>query len=202
MLETITAICLGLALSASCGFRVFVPMLVGGIAAKAGYLELAQEFEWLGTWPAIAIFSVATVVEIGAYYLPWLDNLLDSITVPVAVVAGILLAAASFGDMDPMLKWSLATVAGGGTAGIISLGMSGLRLGSSLLTGGSGNPVISTLEWIGSLILSILAIALPIVAGIATTVCAIVMVRFAIRFFTRRKLLAQRKSLEAQTHES
>ncbi len=189
MLETILAICLGIGLSAACGFRVFVPMLVISVAAKADWLTLAENFAWIGSWPAIIAFSVATVLEIGAYYLPWLDNLLDTIAVPLATVAGIVVTAACVVTMDPLLKWTLAIVAGGGVAGTVKTGLAGLRAGSTAATAGVANPIFSTLEWIGSLVMTFMSLVLPILAAAVALVLAIVLLRFAVRlcayFFAR-----------------
>ena len=75
-MESVLAVIVGLGLAASCGFRVFVPLLVTSAAAIAGYLELAEGFEWISTWTAFAAFAIAAFLEIAAYYIPWLDNLL------------------------------------------------------------------------------------------------------------------------------
>src|SRR5213592_3270836 len=98
-MELALSICLGVGLSAACGFRVFVPLLGLSLAALAGHLQLAAGFEWIGTWPAFACFLAATVVEVAAYYIPWLDNLLDSLATPAAVVAGTMITAAVLTDM-------------------------------------------------------------------------------------------------------
>ena len=75
MVSIVTAVCLGICLSAACGLRVFLPFLVVSVAAKLGLLELRESWMWIGSWPAITAFSTATVLEIGAYYVPWLREL-------------------------------------------------------------------------------------------------------------------------------
>src|SRR4029079_8253483 len=107
---------IGVGLAASCGFRVFVPLLIASIANHAGYLELAPGWEWARSWAAMGSLSVATVVEIFAFYVPWLDNLLDALATPSAAVAGILATAGCISDMHPALRWSAAVIAGGGMA--------------------------------------------------------------------------------------
>src|SRR5438477_8925513 len=107
-METVLSICVGIGLSAACGFRVFVPLLVMSIASLSGHLTLAQGFEWIGTYPALIAFSVATCLEIAGYYIPWVDNLLDSIATPAAIVAGTIATAAMVTDVSPLMKWSLA----------------------------------------------------------------------------------------------
>ena len=88
--EIITAVAIGIGLAASCGFRVFVPMLVASIAARIGIFPVHEGFQWLASWPAIISFGTATVAEILAYYIPFVDNFLDTITTPLAVGGGTL----------------------------------------------------------------------------------------------------------------
>jgi hypothetical protein len=161
-LELVLAICLGVGLSAACGFRVFVPLLGTSAAALAGQVDLSPEFEWIGTWPAVACFLTASVLEVAAYYVPWIDNALDSIATPVAVVAGTLLTASVLGEVSPLLKWSLAVIAGGGTAGLVQTATVAMRGTSSLTTGGLGNFLVATAELIASVCTTLLALLVPI----------------------------------------
>lgn len=181
-MEHFVPLCLGLGLAASCGFRIFVPMLGASIAAMTGYLELASGFEWIGTMPALVCFSVATVAEIVAFYVPWVDNALDTIAVPASVVAGSLLTASVVTEMSPLMKWTVAIIAGGGLAGLIQSGTMLIRGTSTATTGGSGNFVVATLELIGALVGTVLAIVMPILATIVVIVLAgYVLLRFANR---------------------
>lgn len=181
-METILALLVGLGLSAACGFRVFVPMLVVSAAGWAGWLPLAPGFEWLGTLPALIAFSVATAAEVAGYYVPWVDHALDTVAGPAAMVAGTVLMASVIADVNPFLKWTLAIIAGGGTAATVQ-GMTTLaRAGSSAVSLGFLNPVISTVELVGSTGLAILAIAVPVLAlfvVIALGVLAVKLVRRA-----------------------
>lgn len=192
-MEFLLSLCLGIGLSAACGFRVFVPMLGMSVASMAGHLELASGFEWIGTPAAFVCFLAATSVEIVAYYVPWLDNLLDTIATPAAVVAGTITLAATVGpntmvaEMSPLMRWSLAFIAGGFLAGIIQLGTVTLRGTSTLTTAGLGNFLVSTLELILSVATTIFAIALPILCVLAVVPIAGWLVR---RRFVRRKTVA------------
>lgn len=189
-MDTVLSICLGVALSAACGFRIFVPMLIVSIASLTGHLELADSFKWIGTWPALICFLVATVAEIAAYYVPWLDNLLDSLAGPVAVVAGIVITASVVTGMDPFLKWTLAIIAGGGAAGIVQGMTTATRLTSSVTTAGIANPFVSTAEVGSSAVLSLLAVLFPLAAGVV----AFLLLFFSIRIVSRR--LRSRKEAE------
>jgi len=161
--EHALSICLGLGLAAAAGFRIFVPLLVMSLAAYTGHLELGQGFGWIGTLPALVVFSTATVVEIGAYYIPWVDHLLDVVSGPSAVVAGSVIAASTFTEMDPLLKWSLAIIGGGGLAGLVKGTTAVTRGASTAMTGGLANWMLSSVEAGASLLLSMFAILLPLV---------------------------------------
>ena len=164
------SIALGIGLAAATGFRVFLPMLITSAAAYSGHLPLGENFAWLGTAPALAMLSVAAVVEILAYYIPGVDNLLDTLATPAAFVAGTIVSAAVMADVSPMLKWTTAIIAGGGIAGVTQGVTALLRGKSTMFTAGVGNPVIATAELGGSLLVSLLALAAPIIAVVVVAV--------------------------------
>ncbi len=159
-------ICLGLGLAASCGFRVFVPLLISNIASMTGIVNLGGGFEWMGSWPAFAIFLTATIAEIGAYYIPVIDNALDTISVPLAAVAGTLLSVTFITDVPPMVQWTLGIIVGGGSAAVIKSGASMARLKSTAFTAGWANWIIATFEHVTSFVMSVLTVLLPIVMGV------------------------------------
>jgi hypothetical protein len=178
-METVIGIIVGIGLSAACGFRVFVPLLVMNLASLSGYLPLAPGFEWIGGTSATIVFATATFVEILAYYVPWLDNILDTITTPAAMIAGVVATASVLTDVSPLLKWTLAIIAGGGAAAIVQGATSTLRLSSSALTGGAGNPVIATGEWIGAILTALLAILVPVICLVLLLLLVIYVIRKA-----------------------
>jgi len=162
-MEELLALMIGIGLSAACGFRVFVPLLAMSLAAQTGHMELAESFQWVATPLASGALGVATFLEIGGYYIPWLDNMLDAAATPAALVAGTFITASVMPEMTPFLKWSIAAITGGGVAGAVQ-GVTVLtRAASSATTGGLGNPVVSTAEAGGSVMLSVLAVVLPFV---------------------------------------
>jgi hypothetical protein len=163
-MDTVLAVLIGIGLASSCGFRVFLPLLVVSAASYFGYFELAGGFDWLGTWAALVALAVAAIVEIAAYYVPWLDNALDLIASPIVAIAGTVMFAASVADLDPFLQWSLAIIAGGGSASIVQGGTVLSRLASTATTGGLANFVVATLETLAGLMFSILSIVVPLVA--------------------------------------
>src|SRR5580698_4468871 len=116
--DAAVSVALGIALAAATGFRVFLPLLVVSATAYLGHLQLSEHFAWLGSLPALTMLAVAAVAEVLAYYIPAVDNLLDAITTPTALVAGTLVAAATMTNLPPLVKWATAVIAGGGAAGI------------------------------------------------------------------------------------
>jgi hypothetical protein len=168
---------LGVGLAAACGFRVFVPFLVISIAALAGQLKLAPDFAWLGSWPALVVFGVATVVEVVAYYVPWLDHVLDVAATPVAVVAGIVVTASVVTGMSPVLRWTLAAIAGGGVAAAVQLTTVALRRASTYATAGIAHPIAATVETGGSVGMSALSVLVPLVAGLLALLLIVIAAR-------------------------
>jgi hypothetical protein len=168
-METMLGLVVGIGLSAACGFRVFVPLLGMSIAALSGTITLSPGFEWIGTREALTAFSTATVIEIAAYYIPWVDNTLDALMTPLAVVAGTILTASLLGDLSPFLKWALAIMVGGGVSAIVQGGTVALRAASSGATGGLANILISSIELVGSILVTVFAILLPLL-GLAAVI--------------------------------
>jgi len=172
-MEIVFAILTGIGLSAACGFRVFVPLLFLNLASIYGYVHLAPGFEWIGGNQATIALTLASALEITAYYFPLLDNILDAISSPVSMIAGILATASLITDMPSSLKWMISIVAGGGIAGILQGATVVLRVKSSLFTGTIGNAGIATLELAGAAILSLLAIIIPLIAFIVAALFAV-----------------------------
>lgn len=183
-METLLSLCVGVGLSAACGFRVFVPLLIMSAAAQSGHLELSSGFDWIGTAPAFTAFAVATVCEVLSYYIPVVDNLLDLIATPAAVVAGTVAAASVMTGMSPFWTWSAAIIAGGGVAGATQSSTVALRGTSTVATASFANPLVSTAELVGAVGTSVLAIAAPVVAVIVIGIFLVVI----LGRFRRRRL--------------
>ncbi|SHI82905.1 DUF4126 domain-containing protein [Flavobacterium terrae] len=180
-LQTILSIFLGIGLAASAGFRVFLPLFALSLATYFNIIPLNESWAWVGGFPALIALGIAMIAEIFAYYIPFVDNLLDVIATPLAAIAGTAVMASTLIDLDPMLTWGLAIIAGGGTATAMQGMTSVTRLASSVKTGGLGNPVVSTAETGTAITLSTLSIFVPILALI------IVVFIFVIVFWMYRK---------------
>lgn len=167
---------IGIGLAAASGFRVFLPMFAVSLASYMGWIPMNENFAWLSGLPTLITTGIATVVEVLAYYIPYVDHLLDTISVPLATVAGSVLFASQFADIGTFPQWALALIAGGGTAAAISSGFAGTRAASTATTGGLGNSVVATTETAGAGIMSFLAIAAPIIAAIAAVILIITVI--------------------------
>ncbi|MFV0566789.1 MAG: DUF4126 domain-containing protein [Flavobacteriaceae bacterium] len=163
-IETIISICLGIGLSASVGFRVFLPLFALSLSAYFNVWPLNESWQWVGSLPALITLGVATIVEIFAYFIPYIDNLLDSIAVPLAALAGTAVMLSTVSDLSPVVTWALAIIAGGGTAAAISGSSSTARLASTATTGGVANPIVSTVETGTATVMSVVSIFLPVLA--------------------------------------
>lgn len=157
---------IGIGLAAASGFRVFLPLFAVSLASYMGWIPMNENFQWLSGTPTLITTGIAMIAEILAYYIPYIDHLLDTLSVPMATVAGSVLFASQFADLGTFPQWALALIAGGGTAAAISSGFAGTRAASTATTGGLGNSIVATTETAGAGIMSVLAIAAPIIAAI------------------------------------
>lgn len=183
--EIAVSIALGVGLAAAVGFRVFVPLLVASVGAYAGHLHLSESFAWLGTLPAVITLGVAAAAEVGAYYIPGVDHLLDVIMTPTAIIAGALVSAAVIVDLPPLVNWTTAIIAGGGTAALTQSMTALLRIKSTAATAGLGNPVVATAELGSSLVISLLALVVPFLAVAAVIVFVVFVLRRVRRTLSR-----------------
>lgn len=161
--DSALGIAVGLGLAAAAGLRVFVPLVALALAAKGGLLTLSPGFAWLATTPALIALGTACALEIGGYYIPWVDHLLDVVATPAALLAGMLATASVVTDLPPMVKWAVVLI-GGGAAGLTQGASVLTRLKSTATTGGIANPVVATVELVGAVVTSALALLVPVVA--------------------------------------
>ena len=157
---------IGIGLAAASGFRVFLPMFAVSLASYMGWIPMNESFQWLSGLPTLITTGIAMIVEILAYYVPFVDHLLDTLSIPLATIAGSVMFASQFADVGTFPQWALALIAGGGTAAAISSGFAGTRAASTATTGGLGNSVVATTETAGAGIMSFLALAAPVIAFI------------------------------------
>lgn len=161
-----TQLAMGFALAASVGLRAFLPLLVAGLLARQGILPLGPSFAWMASTPALIVFGSAVVFEILGDKVPFLDHLLDAGGVFVKPLAGTLLAASLFTQLDPLMAMTLGLVGGGAIAGVVHAFKGTTRVASTGMTGGLGNPVLSFFEDGVATLGIVLAFLLPVLAAL------------------------------------
>ncbi len=186
--EIAIAAAVGIGLAAACGFRVFVPLLVVAVAHRAGYAPPGADFmgfDWLSSDVALVVLIAATAVEIAGYYVPWVDNLLDTIATPAATIAGTLMMTGMLDGAPEPVKWGVGLVGGGGTALTVQTASVLTRGASTIVTAGFGNPVVSTGENVGSTLLSVLAVVIGPIVVVAVVVGVFLLLRKLFRLRRR-----------------
>ncbi|MGG6298326.1 DUF4126 domain-containing protein [Leptolyngbya sp. AN02str] len=191
-LDTVIELMLGISLSAACGFRVFVPLLVMSVAAVLGHVPLPADFDWVNSSQALWLFAIASVVEVGGYYVPWVDHMLEIVALPLAIAAGTLVTAAVAPEqLNPLVQWTLALVVGGGAAGL-TRGMNWfVRIISTALSAGLTNPIFATIELAIALGLAVLALTVPVFAGVLVLSVWLLAANKIRRFLAQRQQSAQ-----------
>jgi len=178
--QALIAASTGLGLAAASGFRVFLPPFLMAVWVRFGFLDVnidGTEFEAFSSDVSILLLGVASLSEILAYKIPWMDNMLDSLATPMAGLAGVSVVAISLEGADPSVQWALAIIAGGGTSlSIQSATVAGRGL-SSMFTLGLANPFFSTIEDIASVSLIFIALLAPLLALFASLMLIFVILR-------------------------
>lgn len=181
--QAFVAIAVGIGLAAATGFRVFLPLLVAGLAARWGALPLADGFGWLSYSWILAALGTASVLEVAAYYFPGIDHALDLLASPAALVAGVIVSASVMVDVPSSVMWPAAIIGGGGVAGATKVTSAVLRAKSGLFTAGLANPVVSTGETASALGVSVIAILAPLAGLVLLAVLLVWMVQRVRRLF-------------------
>lgn len=201
-LTQITAICAGFALSASAGLRVFLPLLALSVASRMGYVDLGDSFGWLNHPMILLVLGTATVVEVVSYYIPWVDNLLDTVATPAAIGSGTLIAASLLPEMNSALQWGLGLLIGGGPAAIVQGTTVVTRGASTATSGGLANPLVATAETGGSVAVAGLAFLVPLLIGVLVLFVVVYLGVRMVRFcFRRRKRFDASEESESQAGE-
>jgi len=165
-LGMISALLAGISLSAASGLRVFLPLLGVGLASYFGIIELGERFAWMASEPVLVVVAVAALLEASAYYIPIVDNLLDTLATPAAMAGGTVIVSSLMPELSAPAHWATALLLGGGTAGVVQASTVVARGASTATTGGLGNPILATLETGGSLLAVLLALLIPVTFGL------------------------------------
>ena len=180
------SICLAIGLAAACGFRVFIPPFLYGLFYRADLVTLNESWIWMGNDWIIILFGLASLLEISSTFLPWIDNILDIVATPSAIVAGTILASNCLDGIDPGLKWILSLICGIGVTGSFQVSTVVGRGLSSFFTGGLGNPIFALIEDINAIFISIIVILYPILGLLFVLIIAFI-IRLSLKKLKNRK---------------
>lgn len=175
---------MGFSLAACAGLRAFLPLLVVGVAGRFDLVPLFSRFEWLESTPALVVFGVAVVVELLGDKVPVIDNFLDGAQLFIKPIAGTFVAAAVLTELSPLQTTVLAIVMGGSVATGVHLAKAQTRLVSSATTAGFGNPILSLIEDVGAVLLSVLSLLVPVLAALLLLALGLLLL-LALRRLTR-----------------
>jgi hypothetical protein len=176
--EIVSCLALAIALAACTGLRAWLPLLLAGLLARFGRLELGDSFGFLSSNAALLLFSVATALEIGADKVPAVDHALDGLSTFLRPAAGSLLAASALGVVtEPLTALVLGVAVGAPSSLIPHAAKSMLRAASTTLTCGLANPVLSTVEDLGTVFVFVLAVLLPFLVVTLVAAAGLLMLR-------------------------
>jgi len=167
----VLAVLLGLGLSASTGLNTFLPLLLLSAAARfhiAG-IELGHRFDWLSSDVAIIVLIVASIVEIIGDKVPAVDHFLDAIGTFIRPLAATVATASVLtgADVNPTVAAVVGLMIGAPTSLGFHTLKAGTRVASSAATLGCANPILSLIEDVISLSLTLVAIFVPLAVPIA-----------------------------------
>lgn len=174
--DLVFAAAAGTAIAAACGLRAFLPLLALALGVHFGFVHVEKAGAWIGTTPAIVTLVWATVIELAADKVPALDHVLDLIATFLRPVAAGVAAWCTFVGVHPALAVAAALILGTGAMGL-HVAKAKVRLGSSMLTLGAANPMLSIVEDALATGLSAMAILAPIAALVGVGVMLWAMVR-------------------------
>lgn len=186
---TLGGILAAFGLSGAAGLNAWLPLLAVGIGDRAGWLELDSPYDVLSSTPGMGAVGLLLVLDLIGDKVPALDSVLHALGLFIAPASGAVLFAAQT-DLTSDLNPAVAAVLGAVTAGSLQAGRATVRPFVTASTGGIGNPVVSTAEDGTSLILTVLAFLLPVLAFVlvlAILVLIVVLVLRARRWMRSRR---------------
>jgi Domain of unknown function (DUF4126) len=178
LVDGVSTAALAVALAACAGLRAWLPLLLAGALSRAGVLELGESFRILGSNKALALFALATVIEVLGDKIPMVDHALDLLSTFLRPAAGAVLAASVFGRiLDPVQSVALGVAVGAPSALVPHAGKAALRAASSSFTAGLANPMLSLLEDGITLVLFTLAVVVPVLVALGLLAVVVVLLR-------------------------
>jgi len=176
--DIVPSVALGIGLAACAGLRAWLPLLLAGLLARGGVIELGTSFRFISSNRALVLFAVATLVEMIGDKVPAVDHALDALSTVLRPAAGSLLAASVMWQIsDPLTAVALGVAVGAPSALVPHAAKTILRAGSTALTGGLANPVLSLLEDLAAVVLFALSVVVPVLVAAALLLVAFLLLR-------------------------
>ena len=186
-MEALSAAAFGLVLAACAGLRAFLPVFGASLAIRTLGLEVPPSLAWMGNTSTLIIFGVATVLEVLGDKVPVVDHLLDTVQTFTKPGLAVLAAIPFVHQLAPEHSVALAIVAGAPLALGVHTAKASARVGSTALTGGVANPVISLIEDVAAVVLIILGLLAPFLALLLAVVLLARLVGYARKMARRRR---------------
>jgi hypothetical protein len=178
----VPSLALGIGLAACAGLRAWLPLLLAGLLARAGVLELGASFRFIASNEALMLFGVATIVEMIGDKVPAVDHALDVLSTVLRPAAGSLLAASVLWRIpDPLTALALGVAVGAPAALVPHAAKSALRAASTAFTGGLANPLLSLVEDLAAVVLFVFTVAVPVAMAIVILVVGGLVLRRLLR---------------------
>ena len=160
-MDALLSIFTAFGLSSSAGLNAYLPLLVVALLARfTELITLHPPWDTLESWWVIGALVVLLLIEILVDKVPAVDTVNDAFQTFIRPVAGAVLFAGSAGvisDAHPIL----ALISGLLVAGGVHAAKATVRPVVTVTTGGTLNPVVSTVEDVLSLVMAVLAIVVP-----------------------------------------
>lgn len=184
--DLLQSIALGISLAACAGLRAWLPFFAVGLSVRLGVLPLGDSFRFLGSNVALAVFAVATVIEVLADKIPVVDHALDALSTFLKPAAGMVLAASVMWTVDdPIVALALGVMVGAPASLVPHAAKATLRGVLSPITAGLAAPILSVLEDVIAFGLVALAILAPFVVAAGFVLFALVTGKFLRKKMTR-----------------
>jgi hypothetical protein len=153
-------------LSASAGLNAYIPLLIVGLLARyTDTIQLSEPWDTLTEPWVLLVLAVLLLIEILADKIPAVNHINDALQTFVRPVAGAIVFAASahvISSVHPVIAMICGLFVAGAVHGVKALA---IRPAVTATTGGTANPVVSTVEDIIATVLSIIAVLIPVVLG-------------------------------------
>ncbi len=161
-MDGILSIFTAFGLSSAAGLNAYLPLLVVALLARfTDLITLKPPWDALESWWVIGVLAVLLTIEVIVDKVPAADTINDVVQTFIRPLAGAILFAASAGvisDVHPVVALICGLLVAGGVHAVKATA----RPVVTGTTGGLLNPVVSTVEDVVSLVLTILSILVPV----------------------------------------